>query len=77
MGVVLGIDVSTTATKAVLLDDAGAVLAIGTSAYGFDQPHPLWSEQDPHLWWTGATEADRARDGGRRRRPRRRRGRRA
>ena len=57
MGVVLGIDVSTTATKAVVLDAAGAVLAIGTSAYGFDQPHPLWSEQDPHLWWTGATEA--------------------
>ncbi len=57
MGVVLGIDVSTTATKAVVLDAAGAVLAIGTSAYGFDQPHPLWSEQDPHLWWIGATEA--------------------
>src|SRR6478736_3447733 len=57
MGVVLGIDVSTTATKAVVLEPSGAVLAIGTSAYGFDQPHPLWSEQDPHLWWTGAIEA--------------------
>jgi xylulokinase len=57
MGVVLGIDVSTTATKAVVLDPSGAVLAIGASAYGFDQPHPLWSEQDPHLWWTGAIEA--------------------
>ena len=31
MGVVLGIDVSTTATKAVVLDETGAVLAIGTS----------------------------------------------
>ena len=57
MGVVLGIDVSTTATKAVVLDPSGAVLAIGASAYGFDQPHPLWSEQDPHLWWAGAIEA--------------------
>ena len=57
MGVVLGIDVSTTATKAVVLDAAGTVLAIGTSAYGFDQPRPLWSEQDPRLWWTGAIEA--------------------
>ena len=38
---------------------SGAVLAIGTSAYGFDQPHPLWSEQDPHLWWTGAIDGDR------------------
>ena len=66
MGVVLGIDVSTTATKAVVLDPSGAVLAIGTSAYGFDQPHPLWSEQDPHLWWTGRDRGDRARAGGRR-----------
>jgi xylulokinase len=59
MGVVLGIDVSTTATKAVVLDPAGAVLAIGTAAYGFEQPHPLWSEQDPALWWDGAVAAIR------------------
>ncbi len=59
MGVVLGIDVSTTATKAVVLDAAGIVRAIGSSAYGFDQPHPLWSEQDPALWWGGAVAAIR------------------
>ena len=57
MGVVLGIDVSTTATKAILVDEAGIVRGIGSSEYGFEQPHPLWSEQDPHLWWTGATDA--------------------
>ncbi len=57
MGVVLGIDVSTTATKAVLVDQTGSVVAIGTSEYGFSQPQPLWSEQDPGLWWTGAVEA--------------------
>ncbi|HVQ23479.1 MAG TPA: FGGY family carbohydrate kinase, partial [Candidatus Saccharimonadia bacterium] len=59
MGVVLGIDVSTTATKAVVLDAAGTVRAIGSSAYGFDQPRPLWSEQDPGLWWAGARAAIR------------------
>ena len=59
MGVVLGIDVSTTATKAVVLDATGAVRAIGSAAYGFDQPHPLWSEQDPGLWWDGAVAAIR------------------
>ena len=76
MGVVLGIDVSTTATKAVVLDATGAVLAIGSAAYGFEQPHPLWSEQDPGLWWDGAVDGDPpgARRGGRRR-ARRRRGR--
>ena len=53
MGVVLGIDVSTTATKALLVDERGAVLGVASSGYPFDQPHPLWSEQDPALWWTG------------------------
>jgi xylulokinase len=57
---VLGIDVSTTATKAVLVDARGTVVSIGTTEYGFDQPHPLWSEQDPRLWDGGATTAIRA-----------------
>jgi len=51
MGHVLGIDVSTTATKAVLINEQGAVAGVGTSEYGFEVPHPLWSEQDPRLWW--------------------------
>lgn len=57
MGLVLGIDVSTTATKAVLIDEAGAVRGVGTSEYGFSVPRPLWSEQDPELWWAGAITA--------------------
>ena len=50
MGVVLGIDVSTTATKAILVDETGRVVGIASSEYGFEVPHPLWSEQDPALW---------------------------
>jgi xylulokinase len=57
---VLGIDVSTTATKAVLVGPAGEVAGIGVSEYGFDVPQPLWSEQDPRLWSDGATSAIRA-----------------
>ena len=57
---VLGIDVSTTATKAVLVDDAGAVVGIGTAEYPYDSPRPLWSEQDPELWWTGTVAAIRS-----------------
>jgi xylulokinase len=57
MPLVLGIDVSTTATKALLVDERGAVRATGISEYGYDVPRPLWSEQDPHLWWDGATKA--------------------
>jgi xylulokinase len=57
---VLGIDVSTTATKAVLIDEAGLVRATGVSEYEFATPQPLWSEQDPALWWTAAQAAIRA-----------------
>jgi xylulokinase len=54
---VLGIDVSTTATKAVLIDESGAVTGIGVAEYPFSVPHPLWSEQEPRLWWDGAVAA--------------------
>ena len=57
MAVVLGVDVSTTATKAVLVDAAGTVVATAQSEYGYDSPRPLWSEQDPRLWWGGGVAA--------------------
>lgn len=60
MALVLGIDVSTTATKAVLVDERGAIRGIGTSEYGFAAPQPTWSEQEPRLWWDGAVEAIRS-----------------
>ena len=60
MSLVLGLDVSTTATKAVLQDEEGAVLAVGASAYPYETPHPLWSEQDPALWWDASRVAVRA-----------------
>jgi xylulokinase len=56
---VLGIDVSTTATKAVLVDESGRVAAVGVAEYGFESPRPLWSEQDPRLWWDAAQIAIR------------------
>jgi xylulokinase len=59
MGLVLGIDVSTTATKAVLIDEAGAVVGTGVAEYAFDVPRPMWSEQSPELWWDGTLTAIR------------------
>ena len=53
---VLGIDISTTATKAIVVDESGAVRGIGTAEYPFEVPRPLWSEQAPQLWWD-ATQA--------------------
>lgn len=60
MSLVLGLDVSTTATKAVLLNASGAIVASSSIEYPYETPRPLWSEQDPHLWWDAAVGAIRA-----------------
>ncbi len=60
MSHVIGLDVSTTATKAVLLDAGGDVRAASCPEYRFETPQPLWSEQDPQLWWDGAVHAIRS-----------------
>ena len=56
---VLGLDVSTTATKAILLERDGTVLAVAAAEYPFETPHPLWAEQDPALWWKAAQQTIR------------------
>jgi xylulokinase len=56
----LGMDVSTTATKALLIDAAGQVLCTASTEYPFETPKPLWSEQDPALWWQAAIQSTRA-----------------
>ncbi|HEV7128443.1 MAG TPA: xylulokinase, partial [Ktedonobacterales bacterium] len=47
----LGLDISTTGAKALVIDSAGAVLASGTTPIALSTPRPLWSEQDPAEWW--------------------------
>jgi xylulokinase len=53
MSLYLGIDVSTTGAKALLIDDAGGVVSSATTEYPLSTPRPLWSEQDPADWWAG------------------------
>jgi xylulokinase len=55
----LGVDVSTTGAKALLIDEKGAVLASATTALAVSTPKPLWSEQDPLDWWTGTAASIR------------------
>src|SRR5215212_1980421 len=50
--ILLGIDVSTTGAKALLIDDEGRVLSSATTSLALSTPHPLWSEQEPEDWWT-------------------------
>jgi len=51
MAQLLGIDIGTTATKALLIDEHGAVLGKASAEYPLSTPKPHWSEQDPELWW--------------------------
>src|SRR5262249_41079128 len=60
MRLFLGIDVSTTGAKALLVDGAGAVVASATTPLTLSTPKPLWSEQDPPEWWTGVTRSIRS-----------------
>ncbi|NND14543.1 MAG: xylulokinase [Acidimicrobiia bacterium] len=57
MSYVIGIDTSTTATKAILVDESGRVVAIGVAEYDAQTPRPLWSEQDPGVWWSATIDA--------------------
>ncbi len=59
MSYFLGIDVSTTATKAVVIDSSGAVVVTASSPYELSIPRPLWAEQDPALWWRACRRAIR------------------
>ncbi len=48
----LGLDVSTTAAKALLIDGDGQVVGSAANALELSSPKPLWSEQNPADWWT-------------------------
>lgn len=60
MEALLGIDVSTTGAKALLISTGGDVIASHTTPLSLSQPHPLWSEQDPRTWWEGVCASIRA-----------------
>ncbi len=60
MAYLLGIDVSTTGAKALLIDEGGSVAAEETTEYPLSTPRPLWSEQSPADWWRGVVSSIRA-----------------
>jgi xylulokinase len=55
--VVVGLDVGTSAVKAVALGLDGRVLAGHEVAYPLAVPRPGWAEQDPEDWWRATEEA--------------------
>jgi sugar (pentulose or hexulose) kinase len=57
---VIGIDSSTTACKAIAWDKHGRAVAEGRASYALLQPEPSWHEQNAEDWWAGACKALRA-----------------
>ncbi|PXX98519.1 FGGY-family carbohydrate kinase [Halomonas sp. LBP4] len=51
METVIGIDIGTQSTKAVVIDHHGRILAEHSQGYRVDTPRPLWAEQWPDVWW--------------------------
>jgi xylulokinase len=59
MAYVIGIDSSTTATKAVVWDRDGTSLAEGRAGLNLNQPQPGFHEQDAEDWWRSLIAATR------------------
>ena len=57
MRAILAIDQGTTNSKAVLVSEAGEILARGSAAVGISYPQPGWVEQDPRRIFASVCEA--------------------
>lgn len=60
----LGVDVGTTATKAVLVDSTGHIISQGRSEYPTKHLQAGWVEQDPNDWWKSFCQAVAIAQGG-------------
>lgn len=47
----IGVDIGTQSTKAVITDEKGNVLAESSKEYSVLTPHPNWAEQWPDVWF--------------------------
>jgi sugar (pentulose or hexulose) kinase len=54
---VIGIDCSTSASKAVVWDCAGNLVAKGVGSLSLITPRPGWHEQSAESWWTATVQA--------------------
>jgi xylulokinase len=55
--VIIGLDLSTTGSKAVAFADDGTVVAQTRRRISRSNPLPGWQEQDPEEWWRATCEA--------------------
>ncbi len=51
MKYILSLDIGTTSTRAIIIDEDGALISSSTKDYELYTPKPGWAEQDPIDWW--------------------------
>jgi sugar (pentulose or hexulose) kinase len=56
MEYVIGVDIGTQSTKALLVDRNGTIVANHVRGYQPDTPKPLWAEQWPSVWFDAVIE---------------------
>jgi xylulokinase len=56
----LGIDLGTSSTKTLIMNQDGRVIASAAREYGIDHPQPGHAEQDPQVWVQAALETARS-----------------
>lgn len=56
----LGIDIGTSSTKAVLINQHGQVIAWADEEYNIDSPQAGWAEQNPETWRNAAVNTVRS-----------------
>ncbi len=59
MSYLLGIDIGTSGTKVIAIDDEGHLAASASREYALLTPKPLWAEQHPADWWNATCECCR------------------
>lgn len=59
-GILLGIDIGTSACKAAAFSGDGTVLGQASRSYPVHYPKPGWAEQDPEEWWWAVCAAIRS-----------------
>jgi len=59
VNIYLGIDIGTSGTKTIAMTEDGSILTEASASYPASHPKPLWSEQDPELWWKATVKTVR------------------
>ncbi len=60
MALLLGLDIGTTSTIGIVIDDRGATLAVESRPVTFHSDRANWAEEDPEEWWRNVGEICRA-----------------